>query len=168
MYIWKLSKESSCSGACSIYTYIRSKKQDKCFRLFICVIVRIRCPVLSLQYYCSQLFILYLLCSANKSGLKNNIYFPLLLYISLLSGDEGCLEGDPAVHMPIQFTPLLDERAGVAPDVTCRFSGHKGKRIILAFKTMGTVRRSKTIMVISGYSSWSNKKLNVGVTVLGK
>ena len=33
---------------------------------------------------------------------------------------EGCLEGGPAVNMLTQCTPLLVEKAGVAPDVTLR------------------------------------------------
>ena len=35
---------------------------------------------------------------------------------------EGCLEGGPAVYMPIQCTPLLVKKAGVPPDVTLRFT----------------------------------------------
>ena len=35
---------------------------------------------------------------------------------------ERCLEGEPAVYM---FTPLLVEKAGVAPDMTLRFTACK-------------------------------------------
>ena len=38
---------------------------------------------------------------------------------------EGYLEGGPAVYMLIQCTPLLVEKAGVAPDMTLRFTTHK-------------------------------------------
>ena len=38
---------------------------------------------------------------------------------------EGCPEGRPAVYTLIQCTPLLVEKAGVAPDVTFRLTAHK-------------------------------------------
>ena len=38
---------------------------------------------------------------------------------------EGCLEGEPAVHMLIQCKPLLVEMAGVSLDMTLRFTVHK-------------------------------------------
>ena len=33
-------------------------------------------------------------------------------------GDEGCPEGEPVVYTLVQCTPLLVEKADVAPDVT--------------------------------------------------
>ena len=38
-------------------------------------------------------------------------------------------EGGPAVYTLIQCTPLLVEKAGVAPDVTLRFTAHKQVRV---------------------------------------
>ena len=38
---------------------------------------------------------------------------------------EGCPEGNPAVYTLIQCTPLLVEKAGVAPDVTLRLTAPK-------------------------------------------
>ena len=38
---------------------------------------------------------------------------------------EGCPEGDSAVYMLTQCTPLLVEKTGVAPDLTLRFTAHK-------------------------------------------
>ena len=37
---------------------------------------------------------------------------------------EGCLEGGPDVYMLIQCTSLLVENAGVAPDMTLKFTMH--------------------------------------------
>ena len=39
------------------------------------------------------------------------------------------VEGEPAVHMLIQCTPLLVEKAGVAPDMTIRFIVHKQTKV---------------------------------------
>ena len=54
-------------------------------------------------------------------------------------GDEGCLEDVPAVHTHThtQCTPPLVEKAGVAPDVTLRFTVHN-----LALKPMDKVIQS--------------------------
>ena len=53
------------------------------------------------------------------------------------------MEGGPAVYTLIQCTPLLVEKAGVAPDVTLRFTAHKQvsacERTNLTLKPMGRV-----------------------------
>ena len=41
----------------------------------------------------------------------------------------GYPEGRPAVYTLIQCTLLLVEKAGVAPDVTLRFTAHKQVRV---------------------------------------
>ena len=38
---------------------------------------------------------------------------------------EGCPEGGPAVYTLIKCTSLLVEKAGIAPDVTLRFTTQK-------------------------------------------
>ena len=60
---------------------------------------------------------------------------------------EGCLEGMPTVYTLVQCTPLLVEKAGVAPDVTLRVhymqtSKCAGERTTLALKPMGRVTQS--------------------------
>ena len=42
---------------------------------------------------------------------------------------DGCPEGDSAVHMLIQCTPILVEKTDVAPDVTLRFTVCKQVRM---------------------------------------
>ena len=73
---------------------------------------------------------------------------------------EGCLEGKCAVFTLIQCTPLLVEKAGVAPDMTLRFTTCKqvrvqaGKRTTLALKSIGMVTWSKA-GIISGPTKWT-------------
>ena len=79
---------------------------------------------------------------------------------------EGCLEGQPAVHILIQCTPLLVEKASKAPDVTLRFTlcktskgswqeNHPG------FETYGKGHMKSKIGAISAPTKWkSNKKFN--------
>ena len=42
---------------------------------------------------------------------------------------EGCPEGESAVYVLKQCTPLFVEKAGVAPDMTLRFTMHKQVRV---------------------------------------
>ena len=72
---------------------------------------------------------------------------------------EGCLKGEPAIHMLLQCTPLLVEKAGVAPDVTlsslhvskqkCRQENHP------SFETHGKGHIESKIGAISGPTKWT-------------
>ena len=78
---------------------------------------------------------------------------------------EGCPEGESAVYKLVQCTPLLVEKAGVAPDMTfrfttpsksvCRHENHSG------FKTREEGHMKSKTGAISGPSNgpWSNKNI---------
>ena len=79
---------------------------------------------------------------------------PLLL--SLLSSREGYPGGAPAVHMFIQCTSLLVEKAGVAPDVTLRMTAckqaYKNERNTLVLP-MWRVTRSHVVVFVAVIAS---------------
>ena len=51
---------------------------------------------------------------------KETFNLPITANLRLTS--LGCPEGRPAVYTLVQCTPLLVEKAGVAPDMTLRFT----------------------------------------------
>ena len=62
----------------------------------------------------------------------------------------GCPKGKPALYTFIQYTPLVVEKAGVAPHITIKFTMHgqvsvqsAGQRTTLTLKPMGASIQSR-------------------------
>ena len=87
---------------------------------------------------------------------------------------EGCPEGGPAVYTLIQCTPLLVEKAGVAPDQTLRFTIHKQVSVHAreppGFETHGEGHTKSKIGGISGPTNgpWSDKNFKKNLLILVK
>ena len=73
---------------------------------------------------------------------------------------EVCPEGGPAVYMPKQCTPLLVEKAGVAPDMTFRFTAQKQENHP-GFETHGEGHTKSKIGAISGPTKWTLVQQNL-------
>ena len=71
---------------------------------------------------------------------------------------EGCLKVEPAVYMLMQCTPLLVEKAGVAPDLTLRFTRYKQvcrQENHHGFEMHGEANTQSKIGAISGLTKWT-------------
>ena len=72
---------------------------------------------------------------------------------------RGCPEGRPAVYTLIQCTPLLVEKAAVAPDVTLRLTACKQVSVQVretpGFKTHGEGHTKSKLRAISDPTKWT-------------